>query len=88
MTSPGTPAEERCSLLSSAGLKEPERVLELDNASFQEARLRAAAPQGRRSLPGSSNQRPAPLALSAADRGMDFRLVRILPESTASGFGR
>ncbi|PRO66050.1 hypothetical protein [Alkalicoccus urumqiensis] len=36
-------------------------MLQLDNASIEEAWLRAAAPQVRRSLPGGSDQRPAPL---------------------------
>ncbi|WP_142393250.1 hypothetical protein [Alkalicoccus urumqiensis] len=38
-----------------------EWALELDNASIEEAWLRTAAPQARRSLPCASNQRPAPL---------------------------
>ncbi|WP_181186060.1 hypothetical protein [Alkalicoccus urumqiensis] len=43
-----------------------EWVLELDIASIEEARLRAAAPQARSSLPCASNHRPAPRVLSAA----------------------
>ncbi|WP_142393209.1 hypothetical protein [Alkalicoccus urumqiensis] len=42
-------------------MKEPERALQLDNASIEEAWLRAAAPHGRRSLPCALNHRPAPL---------------------------
>ncbi|WP_142393262.1 hypothetical protein [Alkalicoccus urumqiensis] len=44
-------------------MKKPERALELDNASIEEAWLRAAAPHGRSSLPCGSNHRPAPLML-------------------------
>ncbi|WP_181186111.1 hypothetical protein [Alkalicoccus urumqiensis] len=47
-------------------MKEPERALELDIASIEEAWLRAAAPQDRSSLSCALNHRPAPLALSAA----------------------
>ncbi|PRO65267.1 hypothetical protein [Alkalicoccus urumqiensis] len=43
-----------------------EWVLQLDNTSIEEARLRAAAPHGRKSLPCGLNQRPAPLVLSTA----------------------
>ncbi|WP_142393223.1 hypothetical protein [Alkalicoccus urumqiensis] len=44
-------------------MKEPERALQLDNASIEEAWLRAAAPYERRPLPCGSNHRPAPLML-------------------------
>ncbi|WP_181186139.1 hypothetical protein [Alkalicoccus urumqiensis] len=40
-----------------------EWALQLDNASIEEAWLRAAAPHGRSALPCGSNQRPAPLML-------------------------